>query len=319
MEELKPGKDRRYNTPEKIVGSAALLAVLSSLPFQNEFIHDKEEIKNPILATMVKAGEVAEDCETHFSSEFSLISIQEQKEEVAFGAVYNEQGACQIMPLGFGEEAGVSIDSELLQKIKDRKDVVKVIFYHTHPSTFSIDEERPADKEMTQAIRAGVLPPFRIAPPSSDDYMTMARQELQKQEAKVVDFGITEQRVISPLGIWKYGIQSSENMAEKQEESLKLGSLFSYYEYNKDKWDLEKGKMDAIRMGYSDVAVAAYNLAIVGEKRFSEKDLEDYKKGNREAVDAEVRQKVIAASIFANAMNGIGYKLEFKLHPKYAK
>lgn len=318
MSEKFPSRESRpYSTHEKLLGGMALLAALSAFPFQETSAQQQEEIRNPVFAKMVGEGEIIGDCEEYFSNELALLPIQEQKEEIAFAAVYSEKGTCQIMPVGFGEEGGVFTNPELLKKIKDKQDSVKVVLYHTHPSTFSIEEENPENKEMGQEIRSGILPPFRISPPSSDDYMTMAAEELKKQEAGS-GMGVTEERIITPLGIWRYGIQGTENMNEKKDESMKLGSLFDQTDFARQNWGDTKKMLEGIKKGYADVASTAYNLSNLDNKWFSEKALADYRNGDKKELGIEINEKVLVASEFAHAMNTIGYKVEFRLHQKYA-
>ncbi len=304
---------------EKLRRHAALLAVLSSFSLTQdiEYSETGAELENPMLAKMVEVGKVKGDCEQVFSEELRQMTLV-SKNEVAFAAVYNENGECRIVPLASGNGAGVSITPQALEELKKEKDITRTIFYHTHPYSKYTQGGEPHTEERVGEVQHGIVPPAALSGPSSDDYMVMTRKEALKMEASDgSEDNITEERVVTPLGIWRYGIRNTKEALEKEDEARKLGSLFNYKTLHSDDWEERKSSLESLEKGYLAVAESAHALQVVGEKNFSEQAIVDYKNGSKELLASELEKKIEVAKDFSKAMSGIGYSVEFTLHPKY--
>lgn len=320
--EARPAVDMQRAKEKRLLARNAVFGMALGM-----FVHhgdvpiDKEGIvSHAVLERMVAKGSVVtDDCEKAFSQEFTEITLSE-KHESAFVAVYGDDGSCRILPAAYGTEAGVNIQEKKEQQILDTKNAVRLVFYHTHPV-----QNAPLvqmSRENVVDIAKENIPRFETSRPSNDDIMTMVKKEVKKAEvAKSSTEPLlqkaTIERVVTGLGIWEFGVIDGVDITILEEESQKLGSLETYYSLNKEDPNIIE-RLETIKEGYGGVSLA-YAALDAGQKPYSREALLDFRAGENEKLVAELKERVVLAKNFTTAVQKIGFKITFKLHPKYQK
>lgn len=325
QEKQSAAKQEQPTQEKKRLARNAVFAMALSMFIQHgDAPIDKESLPaHAVLERMVSKGPVTTDeCEKIFSREFKEITLSE-KNEAAFVAEYDQDGSCRILSAAYGTEGGVQISEERGQKILDTKDAVRFVFYHTHPAQNTIDIlVKPLPKEDVEDIKRGNTPPFDTSMPSTDDIMTMVKKEVKKSEvAKGMDEPslqkITTERVVTGLGIWEFGVMDGVAPETLVDESQKLGSLQTYYSLNKADPHIVD-RLESIKKGYADVSVA-YAKWEASQKQYSPEALRDFRDGKKEKLVFELKGRVLLAQNYATAMEKIGFKLIFRVHPEYQR
>lgn len=162
-----------------------------------------------------------------------------------------------------------------------------MVYFHTHPLFAESSEIRD--------VVGGELV-TRIAPPSSDDFRMMVSRQKEKLPFQ------TEERIVSPMGIWTYGLKAGVSVVSKEEEMYKLGTLFMSLSSISNDIDrrLQMLKLHKIQPGWGEVA-DAYDRLMAGPDITTNQD-------DRERILA-------AAKAFEIAMDRIGYIVRFELYP----
>ncbi len=289
--------------------AVATIPLHGSAPIQEE---NDLSVDHPILAEMVQRGVVHGDCEEVMSDLFSRIAITE-KNESAFMALGHGNDSCEIIPLALGSEGQVNVPLAS-DSLAHKEGVRRAVFYHTHPLWNSISAGDYYD-EMQTRVTKGNAPAYSMSPPSSDDYIAMINQLKMAQELGE-DLSTLENRVVTPMGIWRYGLAShdSATIDEKVDESMKLGDLFGHAElmlHNGVGTEEAHAELDAIKQGYADVSFTMRELDLQHGTPFSRGAMIHYDAGDTVGVQSEIELKLKAAGDFSNAMRMIGYNVVF--------
>lgn len=323
-QERRPVVKQEQSVQEKkrLARNAVFAMALSMFIQHGDAPIDKESAPaHAVLERMVSKGPVTTDeCEKIFSREFKEITLSE-KNEAAFVAEYDQDGSCRILSAAYGTEGGVQISEESGQKILDTKDAVRFVFYHTHPVQNELDVlAEPLPNEDVADIKKGNLPPFDTSMPSTEDIMTMVKKEVKKAEiAKNNNEPLlqkaTMERVVTGLGVWEFGVMGGVDPGTLVDESQKLGSLQTYYSLNKADPNIVD-HLESIKKGYAGISVA-YAKWEASQKQYSPEALRDFREGKKEKLVFELKERILLAQNYATAMEKIGFKLTFRVHPEY--
>lgn len=315
-------QEQNSNEKRKLARNVVFAMALSMFIHHDNAQIDKEStLPHMVLERMVAKGSIVTDnCEKAFPQEFSEITLLE-KNEVVFVTEYDQDGSCRILPVAYGTEAGVQAPEKKEQQILDTKNAVRFVFYHTHPVQNSLPPS--LSQEDVVDIKKGNIPPFETSMPSTDDIMTMVNKEMQKAViAKNTNAPLlqkmTTERVVTGLGIWEFGIVDGADLAVLADESRKLGSLQSSYSLSEISDPNFAADLEAIKAGYSGVALA-YAALDAGQKQYSNEALRDFRAGKSKKLATELKERVLLAKNYTAAVEKIGFKITFQLHPKYQK
>ncbi len=307
---------------KRMIKNAVFAIALSMFIHHDTAKTEAESLKeHAVLERMVEKGPVkSSDCEKTFSLEFQSLPFHERSES-AFAAIYTKEGMCQIITLGHGGEGGVTTDEGKTESLTKNKELIRIVFYHTHPVQLALDIEKTPSAEVKE-IQEGKMPPFELSSPSAEDFMTMAKKEIEKQVAsndqKEEVARLTEERVVTGLGIWRFGIVPGRDPQILYEDSMKLGSLESYYTLNREREPDILKKIDKIKSGYADVAIAYTELKKYSND-YSSEAKDTFRRGEKKQLARELGQKLEMVKRYSKAMEKIGFQVTFDLHSKYQK